>query len=236
MRKRFWETAHVVVEPDGFGVRLDQRPLRLSGGEPLRMRSRPLAEAVALEWRLAGGEKGGLFGTDDLVLNGLASTMQTHVAPFTAETADRLMGFANGELLCYRAEGPAPLVALQQERWQPWLDWLRITHGVELTVVHGIMPAVQPEHAVARLRIALQALSPASLTGLGVVVPALGSLVLGLALAARQVDADEAFRLGRLDEDFQTSLWGVDPEAEAAATRLRIDVTLAVRFMELADG
>lgn len=236
MRKRCWDVAHVEDSAPGFAVRLDQRPLRLSNGAALLMASRPLAEAVVLEWNLAGGGRDGLFGSDDLILTGLAGTMQEHVAPAPGACVDRLMGFARSELLCCRATHPATLSALQDAAWQPWLDWLHAAHGVRLLASKGIMPRPQPEAALALLRRLVGTSSHAVLTGLGVAVPALGSLVLGLALAEGRLDATEAFRLGRLDEDFQASHWGRDREAEAQAARLRVEVAMAARFMQLAGG
>jgi len=239
-RKRFWDAVQVEDTPagagPGFTVRLDQQPVRLSNGAALRFTSRPLAEAVAAEWARAGDAKGGLFAPDDLVLTGLAGTMQEHVVPRPGDAADRLMGFAHGELLCFRAAHPAALSVLQDEAWQPWLDWLHATYGIRLLVGQGVMPLSQPEDALAALRELVGTRSPAVLTGLGVIVPALGSLVLGLALAAARLDAAEAFRLGRLDEDFQASRWGVDREAETRALRLHVEIAIAVRFMRLCDG
>ena len=236
LRRRSWQAVQVEAVERGFGVRLDAQPVRLANGATLRVASRKLAEAVALEWSLAGGGEGGLFGAEDLVLTGLAGTMQEHVAPAPGAAADRLTGFARSELLCCRAAHPAALVALQDEAWQPWLDWLQATYGVGLAVSRGIMPGSQPEAALMILRQRVGALSPAMLTGLGVIVPALGSLVLGLALAAGRLDAAEAFRLGRLDEDYQASHWGVDREASVQAARLGVEVAIAARFMQLAEG
>lgn len=226
----------LVAEPDGYAVRLDARPLRLAGGAVLRPTGRALAEAVAAEWSLAGEQVGGSFGPDDVMLTALAGTMQEHVAPAPEVAAERLAGFAGSDLLCYRATGPAALVALQAEAWQPWLDWLRTDHGIDLMVCQGLMPVTQPEPVLMEMRRLVAGLSPVILTGLGVAVPGLGSLVLGLALAEGRLDAAEAFRLGRLDEAFQASHWGTDREAEAQAARLYADIAVAARFMSLAAG
>ena len=149
---------------------------------------------------------------------------------------DRLVRFAESELLCYRATHPDELVRLQADAWQPWLDWLRATHGVGLVVSHGLMPMRQPEAAVVALRRLVAGQTAATLTGLGVLVPGLGSLVLGLAVATGRLDAAEAFRLACLDSEFQASHWGRDREAEAQAARLGGEILVAARFMTLANG
>jgi chaperone required for assembly of F1-ATPase len=65
-------------------------------------------------------------------------------------------------------------------------------------------------------------------------VPALGSLVLGLALAEGVLDAAEAHRLGALDELFQAELWGEDEEAARRRANIAADIALAERFIRLA--
>ena len=74
------------------------------------------------------------------------------------------------------------------------------------------------------------------LAALGVAIPALGSLVLGLALAEGRLDAAEACRLAFLDESFQQERWGEDAEALARQDGVVKDVALAARLLALARG
>jgi chaperone required for assembly of F1-ATPase len=69
---------------------------------------------------------------------------------------------------------------------------------------------------------------------MGVAVPALGSLVLGLALAEGELDAVEAHELGALDELYQIEKWGEDAEAAARRASIAEDIAVAARFMALA--
>jgi chaperone required for assembly of F1-ATPase len=94
----------------------------------------------------------------------------------------------------------------------------------------------QHHDSVAALRRAVVALDVDVLAGLGIAVPALGSLVLGLALAAGEIDAETAFRLGALDELFQAEQWGDDYEAVDRRKRLLADVVLAARYIDLTRG
>jgi chaperone required for assembly of F1-ATPase len=77
------------------------------------------------------------------------------------------------------------------------------------------------------------ALDIAALAALGIAVPALGSLVLGLALAEGWLDAATAHALGALDELYQTEVWGEDAEAAARRAAIAADVALAGRFLQL---
>jgi chaperone required for assembly of F1-ATPase len=65
-------------------------------------------------------------------------------------------------------------------------------------------------------------------------VPALGSLVLGLALVVGTLAAPAAHALACLDELFQAELWGHDLVADERRRIIGEDVALAARFLELA--
>ena len=75
---------------------------------------------------------------------------------------------------------------------------------------------------------------PYVIAGLGIAVPALGSLVLGLALVEARLDAAQAFALGTLEELFQTEQWGEDAEAADRRAGVAADIALAERFVRLA--
>ncbi|WP_171034053.1 ATP12 family protein [Lichenicoccus roseus] len=234
LRKRFWQHVSVVPQDTAFVLFLDDRPLRLPGGSVLGLPTAALAAAVAEEWRLAGGGIGEIFGPDDLVLTGLAGSLQERVAPAPRAIVDLLHAHAATDLLCYRASSPASLVQQQEGLWQPWLDWLEHRHGVRLAVTSGVMPIGQDTGSMARLHRMLCRQSPVTLTGLGAMVPVLGSVVLGLAVASGELESMRAVELARLDESFQARLWGMQPETEAATGRMRIETALAARFISLA--
>jgi chaperone required for assembly of F1-ATPase len=234
--KRFWDQATVDRRPEGYGVLLDGRPVRLPGGAPLAVESERLAEAVAAEWSAAaGGAKGGDMSPADVPLTRLAGTAQERIAPDPAPVAEGLAKYAETDLLCYRAED-LRLAALQAEGWQPLLDWAARRHDAWLRVTTGLMPVSQPAEALTALRAAVLALPPIDLVALGVLVPAYGSLVLGLAVVEERIGAAEALRLATLDATFQEQFWGVDAEAAARRERIAAEVEQAARLLALARG
>jgi chaperone required for assembly of F1-ATPase len=231
--KRFWDTATVAPTDHGFAVLLDHRPMHLPGGGALRIRPRRLAEAIAAEWRTAGGAKGGEMSFADTPLTRLAGTVQQRVAPDPAPTAEAIARYGENDLLCYRASTPEELVRRQARAWQPWLDWAALAYDAPLRVTTGVAPIRQHRDSVAALRRAVAAMEVEVLAALGIAVPALGSLVLGLALAEGKLDAPGAHALGALDELFQAEHWGEDAEAAARREAVAADIALAARFIAL---
>ncbi|MBR0659911.1 ATP12 family chaperone protein [Neoroseomonas oryzicola] len=231
--KRFWDNAVAVTRPEGgHAVLLDGRPLRLPGGKPLATASGPLAEAIAAEWQAAGEAKGGEMTMEHVPLTRLLGTAQDRVAPDPAAMVAGLAKYGETDLLCYRADDPA-LAELQSREWQPLLDWAAAVHGAPLTVTAGLMPVTQPEASLAALRDAVAAHRAEELAALGVAVPSLGSLVLGLALSAGRIAAAEAHRLAVIDEVFQERRWGEDPERLERRARAAQELALAERFLAL---
>ncbi len=231
--KRFWSHAVAVPRPEGgHAVLLDGRPLRLPGGAPLATPCLALAEAIAAEWQAAGGEKGGEMTMEAVPLTRLLGTAQDRVAPDPVAMVAGLAKFGETDLLCYRAADPS-LAEIQAREWQPVLDWIAAAHDAPLRVTAGLMPVAQPPESLAALHAAVATHGVEELTALGLAVPSLGSLVLGLALSAGRLTAAEAHRLGTLDEDWQERRWGTDPEAEERRIRAAADVALAERFLAL---
>lgn len=232
--KRFWETATAVALPGGggFGVLLDTRPVRLPGGAPLATASQPLAEAIAEEWAEAGGARGGEMSFADLPLTRLVGTAQERIAPDPEPTVAAIARYAETDLLCYRAED-ARLAAEQAEAWNPLLDWAALQLDAPLRVTTGLMPVAQEAQALAALRRAVAAHAPVALAALGVLVPGLGSLVLGLAVSRERLGAEEAHALSILDERFQERFWGLDAEAAARRERMARELALAGRLLRL---
>lgn len=231
--KRFWETASFGRTDEGFVILLDGREMHLPGGPVLHVHTEALARAIAGEWAAAGGGKDREMSFADTPLTRLAGTAQLRIAPEPASTIDAIARYGETDLLCYRADAPKALVERQAQGWQPWLDWAALTYDAPLRVGAGIAHIRQHRDSIGALRRAVAALDVAALAGLGVAVPALGSLVLGLALAEGALPSDEAHALGALDELFQAEQWGEDEAAAARRRAVAEDVALAARFIAL---
>jgi chaperone required for assembly of F1-ATPase len=234
--KRFWDVVSVEWTDQGHRILLDGKPMRLPSGAALVARPARLAHAIAVEWQAAGGGKGGEMSFKDTPLTRLAGTALERIAPDPAPTVDAIARYGETDLLCYRAETPRKLVQRQHQQWQPWLDWVALTYDAPLRVATGVGYLKQHHDSIAALRRAVEVLDTDALAALGIAVPALGSLVLGLALAAGEMDAETAYTVGALDELFQAEQWGDDYEAVDRRTGMLADIALAARYIDLTRG
>ncbi|WP_084583595.1 ATP12 family chaperone protein [Sphingomonas azotifigens] len=223
--KRFWKTVSIV---DG-AIELDGRPVRTPARALLTLPTPQLAEAVAEEWRSVGEE----LDPRTMPLTGLANAAIDQIAPNPAPFAADLARYGESDLLCYRAELPAPLVERQAAQWDPLLDWARTRYDVHFETTAGIMHRPQPAATIARLQEVVAALDPFRLAALSPLVTISGSLVAALALLEGAADRETVWHAAQLDEDWQAEQWGADELATRARNVRRADFDAAVRFLSL---
>jgi len=227
--KRFWTAASLAPREGGFGIALDGRPLKTPARVDLLVEARALAEEIVAEWNSCGDE----IDPRAMPLTGLANAAIDHVTPRPDAFAADLAKYAQGDLLCYRADHPPKLVEAQAAAWDPMLAWARGEYGVEFVVTTGIMHQPQPESTVAKLAAALALATPFQLAALSPIVTIGGSLVTALAFLARAVDKEAAWAVVTVDDRWQIEQWGADDEAVAALAARRAEFQAAARFLAL---
>lgn len=227
--KRIYKDVAIYEAKDGYGVALDQRPLKTPAKNLLTVPAQALAERVVAEWRAQEEE----IRHETMPLTRLVCTALDGVALRRDEVIDATARYAETDLLCYRVEEPPVLVKRQHEAWQPLLDWARARYGAELRVTTALLPIGQEEASLARLREAVAELDTLSLTALHFVVAACGSLVIALALLEEEIDAETAWSISQIDESWQSEQWGEDQELAERREALKGDIASAAELMAL---
>ena len=226
--KRFYKAVAFEPVAGGFAVVLDGKPIKTPSGSALILSER-LADAVAAEWEAQDG----FIEPDTMPLTRYANTVIDRITPRREQVVAELAKFAGHDLLCYREATTAELMRRQAAAWDPWLAWAAESYGADLAVGQGVAHIHQPPEAIERLTKAIAAHDVHRLAVLHPGITITGSAVLGLAFLTRALDADSAFAASRVDETYQTELWGCDGEAEARETRLLADLKAAERYLEL---
>ena len=229
--KRFYTQVGIGIPKRGsYSILLDGKPVKTPKRAALVLPWRELAEAIAEEWRAPGEE----IDPAAMFLTKCANTAIDQAAGHEDAVVDGILAYAN-DLLCYRAEAPADLVARQSEAWDPLLDWLETRFGVKLGIGAGIAHIEQEEAALAKLRAAIGVHDAFTLTALHAAATLCGSLVLALALLEGRLTAEAAFAASSLDEEYQAEKWGRDAGAELRARTLAAELDAAARFMRCAQ-
>jgi chaperone required for assembly of F1-ATPase len=166
-------------------------------------------------------------------LTGLANAAIDRIAPDPRAFASKLAEYAEGDLACYRAEGPSALAARQETSWDPLLAWARRRYDVDFVTTFGLMHVAQPPATVERLSHAVAALDPFRLAGLSPLVTIGGSLVAALAVLENAITPEEAWEAVSVDDRWQFEQWGADAEAQTAMENRRRDFLAAARFLDL---
>jgi chaperone required for assembly of F1-ATPase len=228
--RRFYRTAAVARDKDGFAVRLDGRPVRTPKKHLLVLPTGALADAVAAEWNAQGDR----VDPDTMPLTKLANTALDGVVPHRAAVAADIVAYAGSDLLCYRAAAPEPLARRQHAAWDPVLAWAEADLGAHFALGEGVMPVAQSQAALARVAAAVDRFGPLQLAALHVMTTLTGSALLALAHALGRLTLEQAWAAAHVDEEWQVSQWGEDAEAAARQRRRLAEMRAASEFFRLA--
>lgn len=229
--KRFWSAASVVAVPEGFGVTLDDRPVRTPAKALLVVPTERLAERIAAEWEAQGKDVDPL----SMPFTRSANAALDKVTPQRAEVADLIAAYGDTDLLCYRATAPESLVERQSRLWDPLLAWVEDALDAPLRPFAGVIHHPQEAAVLARLSRRVHAMDPFTLTAFHDLVGMSGSLVLGFAALLDHRPAQEIWALSRLDETWQAEHWGADEEAVDVSAKKESDFLHAKTFHDLAQ-
>ena len=218
--RRFYTRVDVVATPEGYQVTLDGRVPKTPGKRPLCAPTEAAARLLADEWAAQ---------IDIIVPDTMPMTRLVNVALDRAHQArdgmvEEVMKYAGTDLVCYRVEGPAALVARHNTLWDPLLDWAGQALGARLLTTTGALAIRQPGVALESLRRHVGALDDLRLTAAAFATGLTGSAVIAMALVLGHIDADTAFKAIRIEEDWQGDLWGHDPDEAKLAEARRTDL------------
>jgi chaperone required for assembly of F1-ATPase len=229
--KRFYETASLAQEADGFVLTLDGRPARSPGKNPLRLPTRAAGEAVAAEW-MAQGEH---IDPAIMPMTRIANSAIDGVATQIEAVREEITKYAASDLVCYRAEEPEKLVAAQSAAWDPVLAHFRETHDARFALAAGVMFVEQPPETLERIAVLVSAHDcPFRVAALHVMTTLTGSALISLAASDDVLSVDEAWNAAHVDEIVQEAFWGTDDEALARRARRRVDFDAALTLYRLA--
>ncbi len=209
--KRFYKAVSISTGEATHRLLLDGRGAKTPSKRDLAVASKPLAEQLAAEWAAQGLH----IDPATMPLTRLVCTAIDAVQGQEAAVREDVAKYAASDLLCYRADGPDGLVALQSRHWTPVLAWAETELGARFAVAEGLMPVRQPPGSAAKIAAAIAHLPTLPLAAVHVLTTLLGSAILAVAVAKQHLTIEAAWSAAHIDEEWQISQWGTDAEAVA---------------------
>jgi chaperone required for assembly of F1-ATPase len=230
--KRFYKDVTVIPAGTFHEVCLDGRAARTPARNKLTLPTKALAQAIAQEWEGQGDN----LDSTSMPLTRLANAAIDGVANSQDEVRADIVKYAGSDLVCYRAESPAPLVERQNLAWDAILGWSRDRLDAPLLAVQGVVFAQQPSKSLQNIASKLSSFTPFQLAALHSMTTLMGSCLLAMAVAYNFHDADTVWNAAHIDEDWIIEQWGEDAEASQRRTSRKREMDAAARFFELSNG
>lgn len=225
--KRFYKDAQAVPAQGGFAIALDGRTALTPGKALLTLPSEPLAAAIAEEWR-AQVE---VIDPGAMPLTRIANSAIDGVSREMEAVAAEIVKYAGSDLVCYRAEGPDRLVALQCKHWDPLIAFAREELRARFVLSEGVMYVRQSDEAIEAVSQAVPRDDPFLLAALSVITTLTGSALIALAVLRGRLTPEQAWAAAEVDEAWNAELWGADVEAEARRAARRAEMMAAAVFL-----
>lgn len=232
--KRFYKLVSVARiehgDEDVFEVQLDGRSARTPGRAHVRLPTEAAAQLVAREFEVQVE----VIDPLTMPLLRIANTAIDGVLRDPEPVFEDVLKFASSDMLSYRADGPDKLIERENDVWNPVLDWAARVAGGRFLLAEGVMFVEQPKEALDGLRRYFQprATEPFRLTCVHLMTSLTGSALLALAVEAKRLSPDEAWKAAHVDEDWQIEHWGQDSEAVARRNARWRDFSAAASLIE----
>lgn len=230
--KRFYETAEIASDDDGWTILLDGRAIKTPARADLKVTSKALADAIAKEW----ASQGDMVDVPSLHLTRLVNVAIDRTPIERGSMVEEVARYCETDLTCFLAETPPELRDRQIVAWRPVREQVGKALGIVLMEAPGgVLHMPQPPASLQAALAHAGALDDFRLTALLYGMGLFGSAILALAVEQGMLAASDAYEHSVLDEVWQAEKWGADPENEARLASQRAEADRLDRVFAALD-
>lgn len=228
--KRFYKQVSVYNTEDGYGVKLDERPVKTPAMNVLLCQDEKLATFLMDEWEEQDKE----VLPDTMPVNQIVITaLDKFEDRFSIEK--HILSYIDTDLLCYRSD-TSPYKEQQEEKWGKWTDWFEKKFKVTLEKTMEINALEQPLAVFNAVKSYIGALDPLELTLFESLVEDTSSPVLTLALFEKAATAQALYEAVLVDDLVRAELYdeekyGVAPDQEKKRKSIRRNLDAAEKVI-----
>ena len=231
--KKFWKKIEIRQSSSKkFHLLLDNKKLTTPMKKELVLPSEILVNEVLREW----DQNSDNINIDDLVFYGVLSTAIDKVIIEKDAYVNDIIDFINTDLICYRAESPNDLIALQNKSWNPILLLIEKYIDVKIKVFKGIMPSNQDQKVHTEIKKLISNLSDVQISVLHRITNLIGSIFLSLCILKKDLLKEDAFECSFLDELWQAKNWGHEEDASIKRNKIRLELNRLIHFVDCIEA
>ena len=235
MMKRFYKLVSSKKTDDGYAIQLDGKVVKTPLGQDMVALTKPLAEAVVLEWASQEDK----VKPETMPITQILTTRIDKIRDRDKIT-ESVMRYLDTDLVCYWAKEPEALAQRQKEIWGRWVKWFDEHFEVPLDTTKKIDALQQDPEAHKRVWNYIESLDDAYFTILHIITSLSGSLVLALAFSEGDITTEEIFEASYLEEIYRNEIYnedvhGIAPNEQAERDAFKRDMEAAQRYLELAN-
>ncbi|CAD7064904.1 unnamed protein product [Tilletia caries] len=211
--QRFWRNVSVQLHPATnlpahYTIHLDQRALRTPSANVLRIPADQglLAGLIAQEWH----EQRTVLKPHALPLTSLVARSIDGLSSDSVRkgVCEGLLHYLDTDTILFHEDEPHQLVRLQDERWQPLLDWASNHFNQPITIYKSLFNTSQPEPTRAAFLAHILTLPPLRLAAFERAVLSSKSFLIALGLLEGKLSVDDAGRAAEVEVASQIERWG----------------------------
>jgi chaperone required for assembly of F1-ATPase len=231
--KRFYKLVSTQRQSGGFSICLDGKPMKTPMGATLLAENEKIADELVREWA-AQKDK---IDPESMPLTQIITTKIDRVEREREAMETALMKYLNTDLLCYRAD-EKKIAKKQALLWDPPLAWFKKHFGAALETTTDLKALTQPPQAHQAVEKYIGQLNDDVFAILQLVTALGGSVVLGLAFIAHEIDADIVYDAAHVEEShkaeiYNEKLYGAAPHEEKSRAAMRRDLAAAEQYRDL---
>ena len=230
--KKFWKKIEIRQSSSKkFHLLLDNKKLTTPMKKELVLPSEILVNEVLREW----DQNSDNINIDDLVFYGVLSTAIDKVNLEKEAYVNDIIDFIDTDLICYRAESPNDLIALQNKSWNPILLLIQKYIDVKIKVFKGVMPSNQDQKVHTEIKKLISNLNDVQISVLHRITNLIGSIFLSLCILKKDLLKEDAFECSFLDELWQAKNWGHEEDASIKRNKIRIELNRLIHFIDCVE-
>ena len=203
-RKRNWKSVKLKKSSSGYIIFLDDNILKTPAGTKCLLKSRDIAHEVCKEWSRIKSE----INYNYMPYTKMSFLSVDRSERESMELKTKLVAYGMSDLLCYRAEIESDLAKLQSKGWDPLLKWAQTKLNLTFMICNSIMPVEQSRGLELKLLKLVKSIDSLELTTFNELVTLSGSLIISFAIQKKKLSPEKAWKLTRIDEDWQRHRWG----------------------------